>query len=161
MFEKMMDVIRNNTDELSKRVVKDLLSRNETSSFKKISGELLYERTKDVYHRLDQWISKKKTTEDMRKVFEELGSIRFHEGVPLSETILALELTKRHLWLMILEKHVLDSAFELIHGLELNNKVVLFFDRAIYFAAKGFEEALKKEVQSHGDGGFFAKIFKK
>jgi hypothetical protein len=34
---------------------------------------------------------------------------------------------------------VLDTALELHQAIELNNRVVLFFDRAIYYTILGYE----------------------
>jgi hypothetical protein len=53
-------------------------------------------------------------------------------------------LFRRHLWLYILHVGFLDSAYELLRALELNNRVILFFDRALYNMAVGYEEAQKK-----------------
>jgi hypothetical protein len=33
----------------------------------------------------------------------------------------------------------MDSAMDLLQALELQNRVVLFFDRAVFFAAVGYE----------------------
>jgi hypothetical protein len=53
-------------------------------------------------------------------------------------------LIKKHLWLYLREKNFFDSTYELSQALELNNNVVLFFDRAIYFVTMGYEEELLK-----------------
>jgi hypothetical protein len=54
-------------------------------------------------------------------------------------------LIKRHLWLYVQEQQFFDSTYELYQALELNNKVVLFFDRVIYLVTMGYEDELRKE----------------
>jgi len=44
----------------------------------------------------------------------------------------------------VLHSGFYDSAYELFHVLELNNRVILFFDRALHNMALGNEECRKK-----------------
>ena len=53
-------------------------------------------------------------------------------------------LIKSHLWLYLQEKNFFNSKYELSQALELNNNVVFFFDRVIYFVTMGYEEVLLK-----------------
>ncbi len=69
------------------------------------------------------------------------GRQRHGEGFALSEVLEALILTRRHLWLLVLSEAFLDTALDLQQALDLNARAVLFFDRAMYFTALGFEEA--------------------
>jgi hypothetical protein len=101
-----------------------------------------------------------KVKAEVKKHYIALGRQRFKEGIPLNELVMALMLIKRHLWLYVQEKHFLDSSFEMYQALEFNNRVVLFFDRAIYFSTMGYEEELKKEA-CKPEGGMLSKIFKK
>jgi len=74
-------------------------------------------------------------------VYTALGRERFREGLPLSEVIEALNLTKYQLWAYIRDYGLLDSALQLYQALELYNSVVLFFDRAAYHITVGYERA--------------------
>lgn len=143
---KLVELIENNADELAKRLCKDLLSREETKGYRTLSEDLVYKRVHDVYSNLGAWLGKDKyTSGEIRKVYTELGKKRYREEIPLHEVILAFMLIKRHLWLYVREKQFFDSAYELYQALELNNNVVLFFDRVIYFVSIGYEEELRKD----------------
>jgi len=144
VLEKLEEILIKDIEEITRRSEKDILSREETHSYRNMSQEVLNNRIKDVYRRLEMWLAGKKSKIDMQKIYEDAGAARFKEGIPLHETILVMQLLKRHLWLFILEKQVLDSAFELLRSLEINNKVVLYFDRAIYYLTRGYEKELKK-----------------
>ena len=81
-----------------------------------------------------------------------------------------LMLIKRHLWLYLLEKHFFESSYELMKSLEINNRIVLFFDRAILASTIGYErracqicevelrepveQVLQEEVSPAAQGGF-------
>jgi hypothetical protein len=65
---------------------------------------------------------------------------RGEEGFSLSEVIHALILVRRHLWLKVLGEGLLDTILDLYQSIELNNRVTLFFDRAIYFITVGYQK---------------------
>jgi hypothetical protein len=145
IYFKLIQLIEDNANELTRRLCKDLLSREETKGYRTLSEDLVCERVYDVYSKLGSWLgTDKHTTGEVRKVYTELGRKRFREGIPLHEVVLAFLLIKRHLWLYVLEKQFFDSTYELYQALELNNKVVLFFDRVIYFVTMGYEGELRK-----------------
>ncbi|MGC9325508.1 MAG: hypothetical protein ACP5G0_12265, partial [Desulfomonilia bacterium] len=141
------------------RLCKDLLSREETKNYRTLSEDLICERVYDVYSRLDSWLGKEKHTGEVEKYYTELGKKRHREGIPLNEVVLAFMLIKRHLWLYVREKHFFDSTYECYQALEMNNKVVLFFDRVIYIITKAYEEELRTGKQV--GGGIFSRVFRK
>lgn len=141
IYSRLVQLIEDNAEELTRRLCKDLLSRAETKSYRKLSEDIVAERVFDVYSKLDKWLSKERhKSGEVQKYYTELGKKRYQEGIPLHEVVMALMLIKRHLWLYVREKHFFDSAYECNQALELNNRVVLFFDRAIYFTTMGYEE---------------------
>jgi len=145
VYSKLIQLIEDNAQELTKRLCKDLLSREETKNYRKLSEDIVCELVFDVYSKLDKWLSKEKQVSgEVRKYYTKLGKKRFKEGIPLHEVVLALMLIKRHLWLYVREKHFFDSTYECYQALEMNNKVVLFFDRDIYFTTMGYEEEMLK-----------------
>ena len=87
----------------------------------------------------------------MREEYEEMGRSRFRDGVPLSELIYAVILTKEHLRRYIREHGVVaDFAGDrvtpdellpvsLYSVQELNYQVGAFFDSALYYLARGYE----------------------
>lgn len=161
IYLKIMDVLKTDAEQLSRRVVNDLLSRGETEYHKKFSEDLIYERVYDVYSTLGYWLDRARPKEEIYKHFREIGKKRFDEGIPLHEVIMFLMLIKRHLWLYLLEKHFFESSYELMKSLELNNRVVLFFDRAILAASMGYETELMKYVESCKEKSLISKFFGK
>jgi hypothetical protein len=137
-------VIQTHAEELSHQVLKEMLSREETKSYNKLQEKEVYRRIYEVYSRLESWLSKDTPKSELIEQYKMLGKRRFNEGIPLAELIMALLLIKRYLWLYILEINLFESSFEIYQSLEMNNRVVLFFDRAIYFSSIGYEDARKE-----------------
>jgi hypothetical protein len=159
VYSKLVKLIEDNQAELTRRSVKELRERSETKEYLIIPEDLLIERVSDVYSRLVGWLNKEKRATDITKYYKDLGRRRFQEDIPVSEVILAFMLLKRNLWLFVSEKHFFDSTYQLYQALELNNKVVLFFDKIIHCAVTGYEDELYKAGQEKG--GIFSRLMKK
>lgn len=159
IYSRLIKLIEDNASELTNRVCKDLLTREETKSYRALPEGLVRDRIYDVYSRLDSWLNKKKHTGEVQKYYSDMGKKRFREGIPLHEVVMALMIIKRHLWLYVRENQFFDSTYECYQALEMNNKVVLFFDRAIYFTIIGYEEEL---AGTAGTGnGILSRLLKK
>ncbi len=160
IYLKIMEVLKSEAGMLTERVVRDLLERGETEYHKKFPEELMRERVFDVYSTLGYWLDRATPKQEIQKRFKELGKKRFDEGIPLHEVVMFLMLIKRHLWLYLLEKHFFETPYELMKALEMNNRIVLFFDRAILAATMGYEEELTGYVESTSDS-LMSRFFKK
>jgi len=137
---KLVELIENDADKLTKRWLADVQKRPETPTYHTFDPNELYHRAHRVYSQLGKWISNETNKEEIAAYYTAMGAQRRKEGFALSEVIQALITTRRYLWLKVLSDGLLDTALDLHKGLDLNNRVVLFFDRAIYYTAKGYEE---------------------
>jgi hypothetical protein len=158
--EKIIEIIREDADTLTNRLCKDLLSREETKGYRKLNKDIVYERVYDVYSRLGWWLQGDKRKAEIRDHYLKLGAQRFHEGIPISDVVMALLLIKRHLWLFVRETNFFDSSFQLMQALEFNNRVVLFFDRAIYFTCVGYENE-ERRTKGKSKEGMISKMLKR
>jgi hypothetical protein len=52
----------------------------------------------------------------------------------------ALTLLRREIWMFIGERAALVDLLEVYRAMELSRRVVLFFDKALYHRARGFNE---------------------
>jgi len=143
MFDKkLVDLVERDAELITTRAMKELLTREETRHYRNLPEDRVYDRVYDVYKRLGFWLEGEKSKANIREFYTELGRQRFHEGIPLSEVIMALLLLKRQLWLYEEENKILTTCFEFRQCLEHNNTVVMFFDRCIFFVAQGYEAEL-------------------
>jgi hypothetical protein len=139
----LVSLIERNAESLAKRWLEIVRTHPGTPTFHNWNEDQLFTRVYKVYSYLGRSISDQTTREDIEREYVALGRQRFAEGFALSEVIQALIISRRVLWLKIQADGLLDTAMDLHLGLDLNNKVVLFFDRAIYYTTMGFEEAAR------------------
>jgi len=134
-------MIEDHADELLRGLMDDLQTNPRTPSYHSMSRDALRVRLHDLYRHLSGWLSD--ATEDrIESVYGELGRHRHAEGIPLSELVFALTMTKYHLRDFIRTRGLIDSAVELYQEQELQRLVGRFFDRAIYQTVRGYEQVL-------------------
>lgn len=137
--QRLVDLIERNAEELTKRYVEDVKKNLSLPTYRVFDEKELFRRAHRVYSQLGKWISQEASKEEIKTYWKALGRQRREEGFPLPEIILTLSLLRRHLWLKVQSDGLLDTALDLYQAMELNNRVVTYFDRAIYYAACGYE----------------------
>lgn len=107
--------------------------------FKNVPSHELRERVYEIYRHLGEWLLGKNDV-DIEHRYREIGARRSSQSVPLSEVIQAIILTKENLWDFLKSEAVMDRTVEIMGERELLQMLEMFFDRAIYYAAVGYEE---------------------
>lgn len=147
--QKFVELIEKNAETISRQWVKDVTQNINTPFYHTLDRDKLYERGIIMYKNLGHWLSLSSPKEKISSFYRDWGRQRFKEGIPLPQLIYAFILFRRHLWLFILHSDFLDTAYELRGALELNNRVILFFDRALYNIVLGYQEAQANKEGSH------------
>ena len=96
LSDRLIRMIEHHADELTRALVEDLQSNPRTASYHRLSREAIHDRTYHVYKDLGLWLNSK-AEEDIEASYTELGKEREAEGIPISEVVFALILTKYHL----------------------------------------------------------------
>jgi hypothetical protein len=138
--QKLVNMIERDADILARKWLADVQKHPDTPTYHQFDPDELYRRGYDVYSRLGKWISRDTTKQDIATHYLALGRQRRGEGFALPEVIQALIITRRHVWLKVLSDGFLDNVLDLAMAMDLNNRVVLFFDRAIFYTALGYEK---------------------
>jgi hypothetical protein len=145
LSQKFVELIEKNADSIAKEWLKDVTHNAYTPTYHTFDPDRLYERAFSMYKWLGEWLSIQTGKEKTAEYYKKYGKDRFLEGFPLQELIYSFILFRRHLWLFILHAGFLDTAYELLRGMELNNRVILFFDRALYNMVLGYQEASQRK----------------
>jgi len=138
--KNLVELIERSADELTNKYLEDVKQHSHLPTYRAFDEKELYKRAYRVYSQLGKWISQETTKEEIKSYWNDLGRKRREEGFPLPEIILSLSMLRRHLWVKVQAEGLLDTALDLYQAMELHNRVVTFFDRAIYYAACGYED---------------------
>ena len=148
---RLIQLIEAHAESLTLASINDVLSNERTRSFHQVPRAELESRVAAIYRHLGRWIGDP-NEEAVRDEFEYWGRTRSHQGIPLSQVVYSLILTKQHLRRFIREHGLIAfegdrvSPGELVpvelYGIqELNYMVGDFFDKALYYLARGYESA--------------------
>jgi len=149
--QRLMQMIKDHAETLTKEALQDLLTNPRTPSFRKVPREEMQERIHALYANLGNWIGDPKD-DAVRAAYEDWGRKRFRQGIPISEIVYTLILAKQHLRRYIRDHGLVEFSGDRVtpdelvpvqlHAVqELNVMVGEFFDRALYYLARGYEEA--------------------
>lgn len=139
---RLVRLIESHSEELAEGLVRKLYTSERTKSYRNISAQELMVAVLDVYKNLGEWLLTK-TESDVEVHYRDLGLRRASQGVPLSEFMSSMLMTKDHLWAFLRRESISDGALQLYGELELLQTLTHFFDRAIYYAAVGYEHKAK------------------
>jgi len=145
LYNRFVKLIEEHHQAITERFMNDLLRNPDTAAYHNLDRQKIYEASDVVYRDLSKWITKDFPKSKIEEKYRKLGHDRFSQGVPASQVQKALTLQKRHLWLFVMDKLYSDLT-SYREAVELNNRVVLYFDRATFFMLQGYEEILKKEI---------------
>ena len=134
---RLVALIEDHAVELTAQMVRKVREDPRMAAYHRFDDEDLGERAHMVYTNLGKWLGD--TSEGLvEEEYFRLGKLRCGEGIPLSQVVWALLLSRRNLWNFIGLKSG-DTASDLRHQLDLELLVVRFFDRAILHAVRGYE----------------------
>jgi hypothetical protein len=145
--DKLIELVENHSELIIKRWLVRLLSDPTTSSFSDHNQEVLKKKAMAIIKYLGKWVSYDTSREDVGRRYAEEGKSLFELAIPLCEASRALVLLRRLLWLFVVDESALDSAFQMHQMRELNDRVILFFDRAQYYIIRGYTEAMHKKLK--------------
>lgn len=137
--EKLISMLDSHLAKLNKSWVKMVQVNENTASYHKMDQKKLGERSKFVYEKLKMWLDWQITSKEVAKVFWQLGLDRKNQNIPLSEVHYALILTKRNLYINILEKLGKDDVADMEELIAFTSRITYFFDKAGHFIIKGYE----------------------
>ena len=146
---RLIELIETHAEHLTRDVLKDYATNPRTSHWKVVSSAELEQRVFRTYHNLGDWLGDPKE-DAVQAEYEEWGRKRYRNRIPLSEIVYAVILLKQHLRKYIRDHGLIEYSRDRqasqdmlpvhLYGIqELNYLVGDFFDKALYYLARGYE----------------------
>jgi hypothetical protein len=154
---RLVRLIESNADELAHGLLVKFRTSPHTRSLRKVPEDELRERCFEIYRNLSDWLLTK-TGAEIERRYRVIGERRALQGVPLAELLWALLMTKEQLWQFLEQQGFLQGPLEIYGELELLRLLGQFFDRAVFYAAAGYEQTQWKQSHSRPERGRFARV---
>lgn len=145
MLYRLVRLIETHSQSLASCLLDRLQSSELTPNYENVPREELKDLVYDIYCHLGEWLIAKDESSLKQRYFQ-IGARRAIQRVPLSEVIWVIVLTKENLWDFITKESVLERPVEVFGELEMLQMLEQFFDRAIYYAASGYETAVEDQT---------------
>jgi hypothetical protein len=144
---KLVRLIERHSEVLSRGLAEEICRSERASDFRNIPPEELQLAAAEVYRNLGDWLLQK-TDGDIAHRFKAIAARRASQGISIHQYVWALMLTRDHLLRFLRREAFADTIVELHGELELQQLLNQFFDRAIYYAIQGHEQAQQRNLHS-------------
>ena len=132
--------LERHAEELTQNWMRIVRNESLTRSYQAFDEKSVYDRALKVYQQLGRWVSGEFTKGDIQSYYTAIGGQRRREGFALAEVVRAMIVARRVLWFKIQSEGLLEADMDPELALMMNNRVLLFFDRAIYYVTRGYEQ---------------------
>jgi hypothetical protein len=146
LSNRLVRLIETHANALALNLAEKVQASGQLDDYHKVPTYELNARVYEIYHQLGNWLLERKE-QDIEHRYTAIGSRRAAQGVPLSQLIRAIVLTKQNLWEFLKRESMVDSPIEIFGAHELWQLLDQFFDSAIYYAALGYEQKPKEHSQ--------------
>jgi hypothetical protein len=157
--EKFVAILRNKKDQIIKLWLDDFRKTRTLRIIEGIDEDKWSRIMGEVMDGFDEVLTKDISKYRICLDFTQFGREVFKDNYATHDIINALSLLKKVIIEVVTTEGFFGTAFQLFQLQELNNKAILYFDRATYYAVLGYEESIKGEMEDRGILGRLKKFF--
>lgn len=139
LSDALVALVRDHADEVTGAWQQDVRSNATTRTYATIDAGQLYERGYTAISQFGRWLRGSEADVEVEAFYLALGRERRQQGFALHEVLSSLTLLRKHVWLFSRTEGVWQSPMDVYRVMELNRRIAVFFDKALYHTARGFE----------------------
>lgn len=141
---KYLELAEKHAEKIAARWVKDVRNNTRTPTYKKLNEKQLVDQCTEFYQQFSKMFIDEKITDDVTKYFRKYALECYALDIPAKESIYALILMRRHIWLYAEFQMIFNSALAKHESLETLNRTILLFDYAVYEVTKEYLDLTSK-----------------
>jgi hypothetical protein len=144
---QLLQRIEKNWDRIAEQVIAQRNRDPKLQHYRSLSDNEIKKRAQDFAANLAQWLHDRDELK-LGEHYERLGGERFKHGIPLAEVIHKITIIKQAFRTYALDHNPSLTPIEIYAELELIRTMAGFFDFVIYRVARGYEDALRRELDA-------------
>lgn len=141
---KYLELAEKHADKVAARWLKDVKSNAKTPTYKSLNDEDLIYQCVRFYQNFSKMFLDEKITDDVLRYFRSYAQESYTMGIPAKETIYALILMRRHIWLYAEFQAIFTSAIDQMQALDTLGRTILLFDYASYEVTKEYQKLISQ-----------------
>lgn len=139
LSDALVELIEENSTRIARLWLKDVITNRSTPGYHDFDRKELVNRILNVTSHFSEWLGGQHGGEKIGQYYMKLGQERKMEGFALSEVLSAISLVRKHIWEFARSRNMWEKTIDIYMILELERRSMLFFDKASFYAAKGYE----------------------
>ena len=137
----LVAIVEEHMVEVTRLWLEDVRGNPTTAFFRTCNTDELFRWGFEATTRFAHWLDGNEAGADFEGFWRELGREQRARGCPSDELISSLTLLKKHVWAYARGKGVWERPIDVYRVLELNRRIAMFFDKALYHTARGLDDA--------------------
>jgi hypothetical protein len=142
---KLARLIEEHSEQIAKAAIRQISDNPNLRHLSSLSDSRLFENWCDILAKLTRWFEPSQR-DALASEHEEAGRARLEQGIPLHESVLALQLVRNQTVRYVTEQELDRNYIELYAEEELERWLANFFDFLTYHLVKGYEAALREKA---------------
>jgi len=139
LSDALVALVGQHADEVTRLWHDEVRSNPTTTSYARIDPDPLFDRAFTAISLFGRWLKGTEADDEVRAFYRALGKERREQGFALHEVLSSLTLLRKHLWTYSRSQGVWQKPIDVYRVLELNRRIAVFFDKALYHTARAFE----------------------
>lgn len=139
LSDHLVDMIEKNARDIAEKCVMDVRMNWSTTVYHDFDSARLFKRFFIILSQFGKWMGGFYTDNDIRIFYTRVGKERKKEGLPLAEVLSTLSLIKKQVFAYTLSRGVWEKTINIYMSLELDRRIMLFFDKVAYYITRGYE----------------------
>ena len=144
---RLASMIEAHSELIMKQWLSEVSNDETMSSITCGRAEYVRERISNILLNLREWISYDTTKVDIGRRYAAEGIEYFRRGIPLCEAVRSFVILKKIIWSFSMNECSIDSAYELYQMNEIYERIIIFFDQAIYYISRGYTEEMSHKMK--------------
>lgn len=139
LSDALVSLLQEHADEIAALWIDDIQGNPTTRAYQQVPREDLLDQVTMALSQFSRWWQGEDVGAEMRKAYRRTGRRRARNGFAQHEVLSALMLLRKHIWTYAHQQGMWRRPIEVYRVLELDRRLVLYFDRAMYYTSRGFD----------------------
>ena len=146
---RMVRLIETHSQDLVRTLQQKINASSRCSAYRNVPPDELARVVGEMYLHMGEWLLGR-TEADIQNRYQAIGARRAAQRVPLSQVIWCISLVKENLWEYLRRDGQEEQITEIFGEIQILQLLEQFFDRAMYFAVVGYEQATAGSLEAQG-----------
>ena len=145
LSDHLVDLIEKNARDIAGKCVEDVKTNWSTTGYHDFDQVRLFKRFFIILSQFGKWLGGYYSDNDIRIFYTKVGKARKKEELPLADVLSTLSLIKKQVFLFTIPRGVWEKTINIYMSLELDRRIMLFFDKVAYYMTLGYENRHQEE----------------